>query len=101
MNKKEIINYLKSKKDFLKNKYGITTIGLYGSYAKNEATADSDVDIFYERDKNFKLKSGLEFLSIPDTIANDLNIKKVDFVKLNSMNPIIKINAEKDFIYVV
>ena len=100
MKKDEIITYLKYKKKFLKQKYGITTIGLYGSYARDEANRDSDVDIFYERDKNFKLKSGLAFLNIGDAMAKDLNVRKVELVKLGAMNPIIKFYAEKDFIYV-
>ena len=100
MIKTDIINYLKSKKEIFKNKYGITTLGLYGSYARDEATQESDVDIFYERDKSFKLKSGLEFMFLDDEIAKELNVDKVDFVKLSSMNPIIKYYAKKDFIYV-
>ncbi len=95
-----ILSYLKSKKLIFKEKYGITSLGLYGSYARKEANENSDVDIFYERDKNFELKSGLEFLQINEKMAKDLNVLKLDFVKLSSMNPIIKYNAEKDFIYV-
>ncbi|MEA2013479.1 MAG: nucleotidyltransferase domain-containing protein, partial [Verrucomicrobiota bacterium] len=52
-----ILEYLKKKKDVFKKEYGITELGLYGSYARDEATENSDVDIFYERDKYFKLKS--------------------------------------------
>ncbi|WP_419764352.1 MAG: hypothetical protein ACNI28_11295 [Arcobacter sp.] len=44
---------------------------MYGSYARDEVTSTSDLDV-----------------------------EKVDFVSLDSMNPIIKYYAEKDFIYV-
>ena len=77
MNKNDVINYLKSKKEIFKNEYGIITLGLYGSYARDEATNESDVDIFYERDSNFELKSGLEFMFLDDEIAKELNVKKV------------------------
>ncbi len=100
MNKQKIISYLKSKKETFKEQYGITNIGLYGSYARDEATTNSDIDIFYERDKSFELKNGLEFMFLGDKIADELHIKKVDFVNLHSMNPIIKHYAKKDFIYV-
>lgn len=100
MTKSIILNYLKSKKEELYKKYGITSLGLYGSYARDEATEDSDVDIFYERDSNFELDSGLEFMNINKQLANDLNVSKVDFVSLSFMNPIIKHYAKKDFIYV-
>ena len=100
MTKTDIITYLKNKKDELHESYGITTLGLYGSYARDEATNKSDVDIFYERDSSFELKSGLDFLNISDKLANDLHVPKVDFVSLEFMNPIIKHYAKKDFIYV-
>ena len=100
MNKKSIITYLKNKKEEFYNLYGITSLGLYGSYARDEATKSSDVDIFYKRDSNFKLESGLEFLNLSEKLAKDLNVEKVDFVSLDFMNPIIKHYAKKDFIYV-
>jgi len=100
MDKQSIINYLKKRKDEFYNLYGITSIGLYGSYARDEATEGSDVDIFYKRDSDFKLKSGLEFLNLSEKSAKELDVKKVDFVSLNFMNLIIKHYAKKDFIYV-
>lgn len=100
MNKIDILTYLKNKKQELHQKYGITTLGLYGSYARDEANESSDVDIFYERDENFELQSGIEFLNIDEKLANELHVPKVDFVSLNYMNPIIKHYAKKDFIYV-
>ena len=57
-----------------KEKYGITELGLYGSYARDEETERSDVDIFYERDSSFQLKSGLDFLAVHDQIAKDLSL---------------------------
>ncbi|PHQ92149.1 MAG: nucleotidyltransferase [Sulfurimonas sp.] len=100
MTKSIILHYLKNKKEELHNKYGIVSLGLYGSYARDEATDKSDIDIFYERDNNFELDSGLEFMNINEQLADDLHVRKVDFVSLTFMNPIIKYYAKKDFIYV-
>lgn len=100
MTKSDILTYLKNKKEELHKKYGITTLGLYGSYARDEADGSSDVDIFYERDSSFELNSGLEFMNISQKLADDLKVSKVDFVALDFMNPIIKHYAKKDFIYV-
>jgi len=49
VNKLTIVDYLKNKKDEFYKLYGITSLGLYGSYAR-------DVDIFYQRDSSFQLK---------------------------------------------
>ena len=100
VSKNTILDYLKKIKEELHNKYGIKTLGLYGSYARDEANSKSDIDIFYERDSSFELESGLAFLSISEKLAKDLNVSKVDFVSLSFMNPVIKYYAKKDFIYV-
>ena len=100
ISKTNILNYLKKKKDELYKQYGVTTLGLYGSYARDEATKDSDIDIFYKRDDKFELQSGLDFLNIGEKLAKEFNVSKVDFVSLDYMNPIIKYYAKKDFIYV-
>ena len=100
MTKEQVINYLKAHKKEFQKRYGIVTLGLFGSYAKESATSNSDIDIFYERDRDFKLQSGLEFLALADKIAKDLNVSRVDLVKLSSINPIVKYDAEEDFIYV-
>jgi len=100
MTKTRLLNYLKTIKKELHKKYGIVSLGLYGSYARGEATDTSDVDIFYERDKNFQLDSGLELMNLDEKLAKELQVPKVDFVSLEFMNPIIKHYAKKDFIYV-
>lgn len=100
MKRDTVLAYLRSKKEEFRSRYGITTLGIYGSVARDEATQESDVDIFYERDSSVELDSGLEFMSLPDVIARTLHVPKVDFVSLKHMNPIIKHYAQKDFIYV-
>ena len=100
MTKSVLLDYLRKVKDEFRQKYGIVSLGLYGSYARDEATNESDVDIFYERDETFELSSGLELMNIDEKIAQDLNVAKVDFVALEFMNPIVKYYAKKDFIYV-
>lgn len=46
MNKKEILQILRSYKEYSKYKDNIVSLGLFGSYAKNEASALSDIDVF-------------------------------------------------------
>ena len=45
MTTNELIIKLKNVKDELKQKFGIEQIALFGSYARDEANEDSDVDI--------------------------------------------------------
>ncbi len=48
MKKDEIINTLKTDKQFLKDNFGVVTIALFGSYAKGVENKDSDVDFMVE-----------------------------------------------------
>jgi uncharacterized protein len=43
--KKEILNYLSENKENFRSNYNIVKIGLFGSYARDEQKADSDIDI--------------------------------------------------------
>jgi predicted nucleotidyltransferase len=48
MTKEEVLYMLKEDKIFLQKNFGVLTIGLFGSYAKNNQKADSDLDFFVE-----------------------------------------------------
>ena len=48
MQREEILSILKSHKQTFADKYGVTRLGVFGSVARGEATATSDVDIVVE-----------------------------------------------------
>ncbi len=48
LSKNHIIEQLKTDKDFLKQNFGVIKIGLFGSYAKNQQTQNSDIDLLVE-----------------------------------------------------
>jgi len=48
LSKTEIINLIRTEKDFLKENFGVINIGLFGSYAKNQQHQDSDIDLLVE-----------------------------------------------------
>lgn len=64
MTKEIILKFLSNHKGSFFEKYGVTNLGLFGSYAKDEATDKSDIDIFAEMPAKFdllvKLEEGLE-----------------------------------------
>ena len=97
MNKQEIIQKLKDNKNIIE-KYGITKLFLFGSYARNEATEDSDIDLVYENDSE-KPISYIDYVELEDFLTKNFN-KKIELVNYKYMNPIIKKIAEKDFVYV-
>jgi len=60
MTKEEILEKLKQEKPYLQEKYGVEKIGLFGSYSRDEATPESDIDIYVELKENtFRKLAGL------------------------------------------
>jgi uncharacterized protein len=47
-NKEEIIQKLKAVKPLLQQQYNVTELALFGSYARNEQTDKSDIDIMVQ-----------------------------------------------------
>ena len=46
--RKEILETLKAFKEEANSKYGVTTLGLLGSFARNQQRDDSDVDVCFD-----------------------------------------------------
>jgi len=81
MTKAAILEYLRSHKEQFHQKYAVERIGLFGSYARDEATDTSDIDLFVEMKPDLFSMIGLkqeieEALSRPvDIVRNHKHIK--------------------------
>jgi predicted nucleotidyltransferase len=104
MNKEYIISKLQE----LKPQYsieGLDIIGIFGSYAKNKETNNSDIDILYKLDaKRFYsfhdgFKSFSRIASIQNELCNIFN-KDIDLCTINQNNELFKQYALKDIVYV-
>lgn len=82
----EIKTYLTQKKSQLK-KRGITEIGIFGSYVKNSATPESDIDILIDIQRPSPIGL-LELLEIENQLSEELNTK-VDLVIKSDLKPAI------------
>lgn len=96
MNQKDIVDILKIYKDENLDKYGIKTVGLFGSFARNEANEKSDIDICIE----IKTPNIFTLVHIKEELQK-LFSKKVDIVRVREkMNPYLKKRIEKEALYV-
>jgi len=98
MNKQDILKYLKSQQVKYNDQFGIKFIGLFGSFARDEANDNSDIDILYEIQKDKKL-SMFSYLKLITKLENDFN-KKVDLVRETTLKPQIKNYVYQDLAYV-
>jgi predicted nucleotidyltransferase len=99
MKRQEIIEKLRACKEKLATEFGIESIGLFGSYAKDTATVESDIDLIYVPKEGVTF--GLEKrILLEEYLREVLQVSRIDLVNHRYINPIVKLSAEKDLVYV-
>lgn len=80
---KSIISKLREKLPMLRSQYNVATLELFGSFIRNEQTANSDLDIlvtFSQAPSLFK------YIELEDYLSEIIGVK-VDLVMKNSLKP--------------
>ena len=96
MTKEDIINFLQENKNKFLNKYKISNIALFGSYARGENREDSDIDIAIET----PLSDYFLLYDLKEELEKQFH-QKVDIVRLREkMNQSLKRRIQQDGIYV-
>ena len=93
----EIVLYLRDKKAFLHEKFGVTRIGVFGSFAQGGQTIRSDIDLLVEFEKS--KKSIHTFLQLRRLLEKELS-REVDLGIEHSLKPIVRENIKGKIIYV-
>ena len=92
----ELCARLKAFKEQHTERFHLRALGYFGSYARNEADAESDVDIVFDTDtpnlfRTVVMKQDLE----------ELLGRRVDVLQLRGLtNPRLKARVEKEAVYV-
>lgn len=89
-----ILHVLRQHKPELQRKYPIGKLGVFGSYARGEATEKSDIDIAVE----ITGPMGLDFVTMADEIEELFGIK-TDVVPLRAIKPQYMVYVQKDIVY--
>ena len=92
----EILNLLRRYKPTAQKKYGLRKLDIFGSVARGEQAADSDVDVCYEGQA-----PSLLTLDMIQTDHEQLLDCKVDLVRVReNMNSLLRQRILRDGIYV-
>ncbi|MBI5149728.1 MAG: nucleotidyltransferase family protein [Candidatus Omnitrophica bacterium] len=91
LTKNDVITILKREQPFLKKNFGVKKIAIFGSFANNTASQNSDVDILLE----FKKPLGLKFIHLTDYLDSKLGRKTDILTKAGIESIRIKKVAEK------
>lgn len=94
----EILNFLRHNREYLARNYHITKIALFGSFARNEQSENSDVDLLFEFEEGtqnvYDLKENLKaFLSASFE-------RNIDLAREKYLKPYAKEEILKDALYV-
>jgi len=94
--KDEIKLKIKAQLPFLKKKYQVKQMGIFGSFARNEQTQGSDIDIMVE----FASPVGFfDFIRLENFLSTMLD-RKVDLVTEKALKPVAKKYILKEIFYV-
>jgi len=95
--KKEILDFLANNKQVFESRYYCIKIGLFGSFARNEQTERSDIDIIvvFKPDTPDYYQTEIE---LKKYIGNQFN-RKVDICAEKWIKPIFKPMVLKEVIY--
>jgi predicted nucleotidyltransferase len=95
---KQIIRYLSENKCDISQRYHLKKLGIFGSYARNEQTPESDLDLLVEFEDN---TSNLTFVKefLRKEMQSVFNIP-VDICREKYIKPIFRQQILSDAIYV-
>jgi uncharacterized protein len=94
----EIVEFLQNNRNLLLEKYHVTKIGLFGSFARNEQKENSDVDLLIELEEGtqniYDVKNSLkQFLSLSFH-------RSVDIAREKYLKPYAREQILRDTLYV-
>lgn len=78
----EIRQILQTQKPYLYEKYGVTEVGIFGSYVRGEQRPDSDVDILIELEHPVRI-SLFDLIDLEEYLSELLEIKVQTAIKKN------------------
>lgn len=95
MNRAEVSNLLSTYRADL-TRFGVKSLALFGSIARDEGRPESDVDILVE----FADKATFDGYISLKLFLEELFGRKVDLVTRNALKPRLRPNVEKEAVYV-
>ena len=95
-NKRELFDLIIAHQEIIRT-YGVRKLGVFGSFARNQANENSDIDFFinfYPHEKSFK-----KFMRLADFLE-ELTGRNIEIITPQSLNPFIGKYILKEVEYV-
>jgi predicted nucleotidyltransferase len=95
LTREDILQFLRDNKSRFAEQYGVTKIGLFGSFARDEATEESDVDVCVEMPPHY-----FSVAAVQEELETSFQ-KSVHIVRLREeLRELFKERLKRDAIYV-
>jgi len=98
LKKNDILTYLSNNKELFSKQFNITKLGIFGSFARDEQTESSDIDIIIEMPRStddiFEKKQQLR-----DLLKTQFQ-REIDLCRERAIKPLFREIIIKDAIYV-
>jgi predicted nucleotidyltransferase len=96
VNREQVLAKLREQREHIEQQYGMRMIGIVGSVARGEATAESDIDVFVDiiRTPTLFQIAGAEH-ELEDAVGAGL---RVEFVFREDIRPSLRARMERDLI---
>lgn len=94
---KEIISHLQRNKRYLYEKFGVTRIGIFGSFIRGENTCSSDLDVVVEMEED--KKNIHSFFELKRYLEKE-TARRIDLGFEHSLKPTVKERIKQQIIYV-
>jgi len=98
MTQLDVLAYLSQHKEEFFQKFGLVKLGIFGSFGRDEAREDSDIDIIIELDNNVN-----DIYRKKQAFKHELESyfqRKVDIAREKYLKPLAKESIMNDTIYV-
>ena len=93
----EIVEYLRTNKKVLRENFGVTRLGLFGSVVAHRQRVSSDIDLLVEFEKG--RENIHAFLRVKRFLEKELE-RKVDLGFEHSLKPVVRENIKGKILYV-
>jgi predicted nucleotidyltransferase len=84
MTRAEVLGKLRAEQEYLRERYGVETLALFGSVARDEAGPDSDVDVLVEFGRPITM---FDLVAVQQHLERCLGVGRVDLVPRDSVYP--------------
>ena len=79
-----MLQKLRAERDYLRERYGVESLALFGSVARDDAGPESDVDILVEFGRPITL---FDLVAVQQYLERCLGVRRVDLVPRDSVYP--------------